>query len=246
MKNLHNVITEDDFWGELEAIKQRASNLGFNEIVNWIQNKIGKNIWVLKCVCSATSKMSKDDWRDTNHSTNLAEAAHALSQREGVRMSLVGAVKMGRMIDASFLERRTIAENTGVMSRSGNQTITGRTVRNLKRAQKAYAKKKKNETQESEEESGTEMVQARREKSSKPPQKAAAKKKGKTKELKVPSAEILEQVNKLLDGGIPAETANKILQSDKPPSLETLEQANKLLDRNIPVETVNKILEDQM
>ena len=108
----------------------------------WIQDKTGKNGWVLKCVSPATSKMKRDDWFDTSMSTNIAESAHAVSQKDGTHLSLVRAIQMGKKVDQRFLDNRDVASNMGIMSRTGNQTVTGRTERNLKRSKKAAAKRK--------------------------------------------------------------------------------------------------------
>lgn len=89
------------------------------------------------------SKMNRDDWNDTSDTTNLAESAHALSQREGTRLTLVAAIERAKLVDKRFLEGKHAAENMGIMSRHGNQTLTGRTQKNLKRSKKATAKKNK-------------------------------------------------------------------------------------------------------
>jgi hypothetical protein len=61
---------------------------------------------------------------------------------DGTRLSLVGAIQAGKRIDERFGETMSMAVNRGTMSRTGNQTITERTERNLKRTQKTAAKSK--------------------------------------------------------------------------------------------------------
>ena len=122
-------------------MKEGAQQNNYRGILDWLTHKEGKNEWILKCVSIATTKMNRDDWFTTSTSTNLAESAHALSQRDGTRLTLVNAIQMGKKIDHRFLESRHVAENMGIMSRWGNRTITGRTQDNLKRSKKATAKK---------------------------------------------------------------------------------------------------------
>jgi hypothetical protein len=86
--------------------------------------------------------MNKNDWYATSMTTNIAESAHALSRKEGKHLSLVGAIQMRKKIDQRFLDTMNVAVNQGIMSRTGNQTIIGRTERSLKRTQKAIAKRK--------------------------------------------------------------------------------------------------------
>jgi len=88
-------------------------------------------------------KMKSDDWNSMSDSTNLAESAHALSQRDGTKLTLVAAIEKARRLNLWFLEGKNAAENMGIMSRHGNQTLMGRTERNLKRSKKAAAKKNK-------------------------------------------------------------------------------------------------------
>jgi hypothetical protein len=107
-----------------------------------MKDKSGKRDWVLRCVSAATSLMDRDDWYGTSMSTNIAESAHALSQRDGIHLSLVAAIQAGKKIDDRFLEVKAAAVNTGIMSRSGNQSGAGRAERNLKRSQKAAEKRK--------------------------------------------------------------------------------------------------------
>lgn len=92
--------------------------------------------------------MNKNDWYTTSMTTNIAESAHALSQKDGKHLSLVGAIQMGKKIDQRFLDTMSAAVNRGIMSRTGNQTIIGRTERNLKRSQKAVAKRKEKAMQD--------------------------------------------------------------------------------------------------
>ena len=127
----------------MRSIREEAARQGNDEILNWLSDKEGKRSWVLKCVSRATTKMKRDDWNSTSDSTNLAESAHALSQRDGTKLTLVAAIERARRLDQRFLEGKNAAENMGIMSRHGNQTLTGRTERNLKRSKKAAAKKNK-------------------------------------------------------------------------------------------------------
>jgi hypothetical protein len=84
--------------------------------------------------------MDLEDWFATSMSTNIAESAHAYGQMEGKHLTLVTAIQLAKKLDQRFLDVRNAA-NMGVMSRHGNQRITGRTQTNLKRSRKVAQKK---------------------------------------------------------------------------------------------------------
>lgn len=136
-------MEREQFWSLLGHVKEKAIEINDEPLINWLKNKEGDNSWVLECVCRATSKMAWGDWYSTSHTTNIAESAHAHSQRDGTRLTLVSAVQRGRLLDRRFLEGENAAQTMGVISKYGNQSITGRATKNLKRTKKAAKKKAK-------------------------------------------------------------------------------------------------------
>src|ERR1700734_3313412 len=105
---------ETQFWSLLDHVRQEAEKVDDTSILNWLRNKSGENSWVLECLSLATSKMNRQDWFTTSANTNVAEAAHALSQAHGTRLTLVSAVQIGRQIDARFAENESIAKTKGI------------------------------------------------------------------------------------------------------------------------------------
>ena len=92
LKTLSEVMDEGHFYNELESIKRYPTEFNYMEILKWIQDKTDKNGWVLKCISAATSKMNRNDWYATSMTINVAENAHALSQKDDKHLSLVGAI----------------------------------------------------------------------------------------------------------------------------------------------------------
>lgn len=126
-------------------MKEIAQERNYSQLLNWLTHKEGQNEWILKCVSPATSRMNKNDWYATSMTTNRAESAHANGQRDGTHGTLIAAIQLAKKMDQRFWDAK-YAANRGVMSRHGNQTITGRTERNLKRSKKV-AQKKTNPTE---------------------------------------------------------------------------------------------------
>jgi hypothetical protein len=58
--------------------------------------------------------MSRDDWFSTSRNTNIAESAHAQGQREGVKLTLISAVRLGIKMDKRFFEAKTGVQSFGV------------------------------------------------------------------------------------------------------------------------------------
>jgi hypothetical protein len=110
-------------------------------LLNWLKNK-EDNGWVLKCLSIATSEMSRDDWFATSFTTNIAEAAHAHSQREGgLRGSLVSAIKKGLTLDKRLWQTATAVQETGIQDKYGNNSMSGKAFKNLTRGESTKRKK---------------------------------------------------------------------------------------------------------
>ena len=98
-------------------------------------------MWVLRCLGRACSKMPVEDWLTTRNDTNVAESAHALSQRHGKRLSLVSAIKKGQEIDKRFLFAETASRTVGIANKYGNNSKSGRDAQSINRTKAANKKK---------------------------------------------------------------------------------------------------------
>jgi hypothetical protein len=95
--------------------------------------------------------MRATDWIATSFTTNIAESAHALSQRHGKQLSLVGAIQSGQKLDSQYFQLVKAVHNMGVNVVYGNRTTAGRTRKNLNRQRsraEAIKKTKKHEMTE--------------------------------------------------------------------------------------------------
>ena len=132
MKSLPGCNLSEVFDKELEDIKQIAEKTQNTLILNWLRNKSGTNSWVLRCINWTKTKMNRDDWFSTSFTTNIAESAHAVSQRYGVRLTLVAAIQHGQKIDLKAAGTLQLATTWGVYLKYGNNSLTGRTATNIK------------------------------------------------------------------------------------------------------------------
>src|SRR5438477_12541414 len=109
--------------------------------MNWIKHK-DANPWVLTCVTFALSKMGQSDWYSTSVNTNIAESAHAQSQWDGVKLTLVTAVKKEQRLDSAFFGLQQAIVSKGISAMYGNMSMTGRIRQNLARTQLRQRKSK--------------------------------------------------------------------------------------------------------
>jgi hypothetical protein len=119
-------------------------------LVNWLRHK-DSNPWVLKCLCFPLTSMNAMDWIDTNFTTNIGESAHALSQKYGKQMTLMGAIQAGQKLDSQYFELEKNVQMSGVMVGYGNNSATGRARKNMNRKMakaEAIKKTKKQEMSE--------------------------------------------------------------------------------------------------
>jgi hypothetical protein len=117
-----------------EATKSNAPRA----LANWLRHKEA-NPWVMKCLCYPLSLMKSTDWIETSFTTNIAESAHALSQKYGKQLTLVGAIQAGQKLDSQFFELDKIVQHSGINATYGNRSVTGRTRQSLNR-QKAKSR----------------------------------------------------------------------------------------------------------
>ena len=119
-------------------------------LINWLKHK-DSNPWVLKCLCYPLSSMRATDWIATSFTTNIGESAHALSQRHGKHLTLVGAIQAAEKLDRQYFQLAQNVQSLGVNAMYGNRTATGRARKNITRQRsraEATKKAKKHETTE--------------------------------------------------------------------------------------------------
>jgi hypothetical protein len=111
------------------------------QLGDWLKHK-DDNPWIFQGLCLPLSNMSRENWFTTRFNTNVAESAHAMSQRSGKHLSLVGAIMASERLDSQFLESRRSAIQFGLSTNYGNKSITGRTQKNMARNRKRAAKRR--------------------------------------------------------------------------------------------------------
>jgi hypothetical protein len=85
--------------------------------------------------------MNLKDWQTTSFTTNIAGSAHAHSQRDGIRLSLLAAIQRGRKFDLQFLRLEHAAFKFGVNPRYGNISFAGRKKKAVVRQKAKSARK---------------------------------------------------------------------------------------------------------
>jgi len=125
LRMLMNLTDESVFHEILATVRKEAEANNLKPLINWLQHK-DRNPWVLQCLSLATTGMSRRDWQTTRFNTNPAESAHAYSQRDGIKLSLLAAVQRGQRIDGRFLELEFGAYRFGINPRYGNTSFSGR------------------------------------------------------------------------------------------------------------------------
>jgi hypothetical protein len=111
-------------------------------LINWLKHK-DSNPWIFKCLCYPLTSMNAMDWIETSFTTNIAESAHALSQKYGKQMTLMGAIQAGQKLDSQYFELEKNVQMSGVMVRYGNNSASGRARKSLNRKKaRAEAAKK--------------------------------------------------------------------------------------------------------
>jgi len=92
--------------------------------------------------------MNATDWIETSFTTNIAESAHALSQKYGKQMTLMGAIQAGQKLDSQYFEVEKNIQMSGVMVRYGNNSATGHARKSLNRKKARTEAAKKSKKQE--------------------------------------------------------------------------------------------------
>lgn len=143
MKIIPEVQSREAFDGIMSRVREHAllPTSYQKQLSDWLKHK-DNNPWIFQGLCLPLSNMSRENWFTTRFNTNVAESAHAKSQRYGKHLSLVGAIMASEKLDSHFIESRQSAIQFGSSTSYGNKSITGRTHKNLARNQKRVAKKK--------------------------------------------------------------------------------------------------------
>lgn len=145
LRVLPEVLSEGDFDFCFNDVRAKAEARDIKQLLNWFKHK-DSNPWILSGISLAKTKMSRADWFSTSFTTNIAESAHANSQREGVRLTIVSAITEGERLDSRFFQAELAMGTMGVGLRYGNTSMTGRTTQNVgRRKSKAQQKKDREE-----------------------------------------------------------------------------------------------------
>jgi hypothetical protein len=129
----------DQCWRRL---KESARQLDLAPLKNWLQHK-ERNPWILKSLCHPLSTMRREVWFATPNNTNVGEAAHALSNRAGVKLTLLTAVTVGEKIDTAMLEAIQQSSFKGVRAQYKGHGEMQRFERNQKRREHRREKAQK-------------------------------------------------------------------------------------------------------
>jgi len=135
---------QEHYFNVLAKVRKEAEKQNLTPIINWLDHK-DRNPWVLQCISMATTQMNREDWLSTSKNTNHAESAHAQSQREGVKLSLLSAVEKGMRLDSRQFEAAQATQSSGVTVRYGNNSMTGRVMKKVARNKAAAIKAKAKE-----------------------------------------------------------------------------------------------------
>ena len=125
LRDIPTVMLRDHYNNILSSVRQAAEAANLKLLLNWLDHK-DHNPWILQCLSFATTGISRRDWFSTSATTNIAESAHAQSQRDGTRLSLVAAIRKGMLLDSRFFESTKAQTWSGVAVKYGNNSMTGR------------------------------------------------------------------------------------------------------------------------
>jgi hypothetical protein len=138
---LPELLREEHIKNCLNALKAAAIQRNLPALKSWIQHK-ERNVWILKSLCQPMSTMRKEVWFATPFDTNVGEAAHALSNRAGVDLTLLTAITLGEQIDTAMLESIELISFRGVRATYKGKSQIHRFKENEKRRQKRTEKAK--------------------------------------------------------------------------------------------------------
>jgi hypothetical protein len=143
LRIIPEVQSKEAFLGIMSRVREHAllPTRYKKQLGDWLKHK-EDNPWIFQGLCFPMSNMSHESWFTTRFNTNVAESAHAMSQRSGKQLSLVGAITASERLDSQFLEARRAAVQFGLSINYGNNSITRRTHKNMVRNNKRAAKKR--------------------------------------------------------------------------------------------------------
>jgi len=141
----------------MKKLEQIAIKLPERDLSNWLKDK-ERNPWVLQCISRATTEMNHTYWGETSFDTNIAESAHARTQRDGKHLTLVAAIQRASKLDSQFFETRTATRNMGVGVRYGNRSVGGLAKKSIARAQANENRKQKSKAEKAATQQQAEMM----------------------------------------------------------------------------------------
>ncbi|RIB22168.1 hypothetical protein C2G38_1025752 [Gigaspora rosea] len=85
----------------------------YENVIDWIQ--FYQKPYIIASLNPNISKISNNDWYAAPNSTNCAEAAHSLSNREGKQLKLMTAILRGQKLDMRYFKRIEIKKKTIIL-----------------------------------------------------------------------------------------------------------------------------------
>ena len=146
LRELPDYIRFEHFENAVKEIQSIAIRGQIQPLLNWLNHK-EQNPWLFQCLSRATTKMNYEDWSKTSFSSNLAESAHAQSQRDGKQLTLVAAIQKAQHLDNRFFISREAVRTKGVSVRYGDNSMSGLVKKNMNRSKKT-ADKRRQKTQD--------------------------------------------------------------------------------------------------
>ncbi|CAG8806720.1 35626_t:CDS:2, partial [Racocetra persica] len=106
---------------------------------NWVQYY--KKPYIIASLNPNLSKIPHDLWHAAPNSTNCAEAAHAMSNREGKQLKLMTAILRGRKLDMRNFKRTDIKANFNINTCGYDKSNIARKKLAIKRSTSSSTKK---------------------------------------------------------------------------------------------------------
>lgn len=161
MKSIPNLYTEEGIHSAMNMLRIECNKIDAPvSLINWVKHK-DSNPWILRALCPALSLMRKKDWLTSEYTTNIAESAHAYSQRTGKQLTLVGAILQAEKLDKQYFELQSNVYRFGVASGYGKKDIIGRADKNMNRQKGRIQKVKKATKSEQQSETGRLLMEAK-------------------------------------------------------------------------------------
>jgi hypothetical protein len=152
LREIPHLQTRESFIEALNRLRTYAASPAAPDgLITWLEHK-DNNPWIFFCVCAGLTWMPRIIWSNTSFTANAAESAHALSQRYGTCMTLVGAIQQSQKIDEQFFVVQRSIRDSGIPRGYGNRSGSGRAKKNMVRNEKRAKKRREKERERNGEE----------------------------------------------------------------------------------------------